>query len=209
MKRLCFIFYLLVLFAGICSAHSWNGIEKGNLIISGDQLLAGEIQNDSIEPFLVETQSSLRLFSDMDNYSSVVLYIPKNEVVEVFEEVGKYYVALYEGNKGYILTAKVSPLNFSLQAEEDNKTQVNSSRGKKNSQARLNYLNSKYDNKTAQAIYSHRLWIGMSTTMARESWGNPIKMDRYMAAEPKFEEWTYSKYMLFFEGGKLAGWEWR
>jgi len=207
MKKLDSLIFLFVLFAGTCSAHSWNGNETGNMINSGDQLLPEKIQNDSIEPFLVETQSSLRLFSDMGNYSSVVLYIPKNEVVEVFEEVGEYYVALYEGNKGYILIAKVSPLNFSRQAEEDNKTQVSSSHGKKNSQARLSYLRGKYDDKTAQAIYLHRLWIGMSTTMARESWGNPIKMDRFLAVKPNVEEWTYRQYMLFFEGGKLAGWE--
>ena len=105
MKKLNSLLFLVILFAGISSAHSLNGIETGSFINSGKQLLPEKIQNDSIEPFLVETQSSLRLFSDMDNYSSVVLYIPKNEVVEVFEEVGEYYVALYEGNKGYILTA--------------------------------------------------------------------------------------------------------
>ena len=209
MKKLNSILFLIILFSGICSAYSLNGVEAGNQINSGDRVLFEKIQNDSIEPFLVEAQSSIRLFSDMDNYSSVVLYIPKNEVVEVFEEVGEYYVALYEGNKGYILTAKVSPLNFSLQAEEDNETQANSPQGKKNSQNRLNYLNSKYGPSTAQAIYSHRVWIGMTTTMARDSWGNPLKMDRYLASEPKLEEWTYSKYVLFFEAGKLAGWEWR
>ena len=209
MKKIYSLIYLFVLFTGVCSAHFRNGIEAGNQVNFGDKFLLEEIQNDSIDPFLVETQSSLRLFSDMDNYSSVILYIPENEVVEVFEEVGEYYVAIYEGNKGYILTAKVNPLNFSLQTEEDTETQEGSSQGKKNSQARLNYLNSKYNSSTARAIYSHRLWIGMTTTMARESWGNPLKMDRYMAMDPKFEEWTYSKYVLFFEAGKLAGWEWR
>ena len=209
MKRLYSLLFLFALIAGICSAYSWNGIETGNLINYGKQFLPEKIENDSIEPFLVETQSSLRLFRDMDNYSSVVLYIPEKEVVEVFEEVGEYYVAIYDGNKGYILTAKVSPLNFSLYAEEDNEMQEGTSQGKKNSQNRLSYLNNKYDSSTARAIYSHRVWIGMTTTMARESWGNPLKMDRYLATEPKVEEWTYSKYLLFFEGGKLAGWEWR
>lgn len=207
MKKLNSILFLFLFFSGICSAHSLNGTETGESNNTGEQLVPEKIQNDSIEPFLVETQSSIRLFSDMDNFSSVVLYIPENEVVEVFEEVGEYYAALYEGNKGYILTAKVNPLNFSLQAEED--SQEDSSQGKKNSQNRLNYLNSKYDSSTAGAIYSHRVWIGMTTTMARDSWGNPLKMDRYLASEPKLEEWTYSKYVLFFEGGKLAGWEWR
>ncbi len=209
MKRLYSLLFLFAFIAGICSAYSWNGIETGNLINYGKQFLSEKIENDSIEPFLVETQSSLRLFRDMDNYSSVVLYIPEKEVVEVFEEVGEYYVAIYDGNKGYILTAKVSPLNFSLYAEEDNEMQEGTSQGKKNSQNRLSYLNNKYDSSTARAIYSHRVWIGMTTTMARESWGNPLKMDRYLATESKVEEWTYSKYLLFFEGGKLAGWEWR
>ncbi len=203
MGKLFSILILFVSLAGISSAHIRDGIETECLANTIKEHQPGETQNDTIDPFLVETKSSVRLFRDMDNYSSVILYIPKNEVIEVFEEVDIYYVANYEGNKGYILSAKVKPLNFSQQIEDENTTTT------RDSQDRLNYLMNKYDEKTAQAIFSHRLWIGMSTIMARESCGNPIKMDRYMAMEPKFEEWTYSKYLLFFEGGKLAGWELR
>lgn len=157
-------------------------------------------QIETTDPFLVETTSSVRLFRDMGNSSSVILYIPSKETVEVFEEIDNYYSASYEGEKGYIIKAKVKPLNFETNSES-------SELSSENKKDRLTYLQEKYDGKTADALFKHKIWIGMTTQMALDSWGYPKSMDRYMQVEKKIEDWNYSKYTLVFSDSKLIRWE--
>ena len=157
---------------------------------------------DTMDPFWVETQSSLRLFKDMDNTSSVIIYIPTNETVEVFEEIGDYYSASYDGQRGYIFKSKVKPLNFAYSKNEpEGRTKNNQGKDK------YSYLLEKYDKKTADALYAHKVWKGMSTQMALDSWGYPKTIDRYMGDEIRYEQWNYSKYTLIFGEGKLIQWK--
>jgi len=76
-----------------------------------------------------------------------------------------------------------------------------------NKKDRLTYLQEKYDGKTADALFKHKIWIGMTTQMALDSWGYPKSMDRYMQVEKKIEDWNYSKYTLVFSDSKLIRWE--
>lgn len=153
------------------------------------------------DPFLVETKSAVRLFRDMDNYSSVIFYIPIDETVEVFEEIDDYFSASYNGEKGYILKSKVKPLNFELGKEPTEELNKN------NKKDRMTYLLGKYDEKTAKALYDHKIWKGMTTKMAKDSWGYPNTMDRYLRVGESIEDWHYSKYTLVFSDGKLIRWE--
>lgn len=161
---------------------------------------------DTVEPFYVETTSSVRLFKDMDNISSVILYIPSGERVEVFEEIDNYYSASFNGEKGYILKKKAKPLNFS-EPESNPATSVSAPVNKMDEKARYAYLKSKYDIKTANALFRHQIWKGMSSSMAKDSWGSPLTMDRFLGNDEKYEEWKYSKYILVFDQGKLSGWK--
>lgn len=154
---------------------------------------------DSTEPFLVEATSSLRFFKDMDNFSSVIAYISEKEVIEVFEEIDEYYSATYEGEKGYILKSKVKPLNF---ADREEGSQVP---GQKKD--RWTYLLGKYDEKTAQALFEHKIWKGMSTNQALDSWGYPRRMDRYLGDNTRYEEWFYTNHTLIFAGNQLVQWQ--
>jgi len=160
---------------------------------------------DTAEPFWVKTVSSVRLFRDMDNISSVILYIPSGETVEVFEEIDNYYSAGYQGEKGYILKGKVKPLNFSEPAGNSRVAKAPPPQ-KMNEKDRFAYLMSKYDRKTADALFKHQIWKGMSDTMAKDSWGAPLTMDRYLRRDEKYEEWKYSKYVLVFYEGQLSEW---
>lgn len=161
---------------------------------------------DTAEPFWVKTTSSVRLFRDMGNASSVILYIPSGETVEVFEEIDDYFSAKYQDEKGYILKKKAKPLNFSEPAESTQRATSPPPR-KMNEKDRMNYLKSRYSAKTAESLFKHQIWKGMSTTMAEESWGAPLTMDRYMGGDEKYEEWKYSRYILVFNQGRLSGWE--
>ncbi|MCD6596109.1 MAG: SH3 domain-containing protein [Bacteroidales bacterium] len=151
-------------------------------------------------PFLVETNSSLRFFRYMDNSSSVMFYVPSGETVEVFEEIDDYFSAKYNGEKGYIIKSKVKPLNFEM-ARADSMDLSQS-----NKKDRLAYLLENYDEETAHALYEHKLWKGMTTKMAIDSWGSPLTMDRYHRVGESIEDWHYSKYTLVFTDGKLARW---
>ena len=59
----------------------------------------------------------------------------------------------------------------------------------------------------ADALFNHKLWIGMTTQMALDSWGYPKSMDRYLRVEKKYEDWHYTKYKLVFEDSNLIRWE--
>ncbi len=156
-------------------------------------------EKDSAEPYLVETQSTVRFFKDMDNFSSVMAYIPAGEVVEVFEEIDEYYSAGYQGGKGYVMKSKVKPLNFSLRQQ--------GSEVPAQKKDRWTYLVNKYDSKTAQALFEHKIWKGMSTQMALDSWGYPKRMERYMGSDPRYEEWKYTNYLLIFSRSQLIQWK--
>lgn len=192
----------LVLFLSVMLGSVITLLTSMRSPVTEESYIYQSVENDSIEPFLVETKSTIRLFRDMDNYSSVIQYIPAEEVVEVFEEIDDYYSASYNSNKGYVLVNKVKPLNFSLQSGQ----QVSANKGINNTD-RLTYLQGKYDSKTAMALYKRGIWKGMSTKMVIDSWGRPLKTDRYMNSDPRIEQWTYKGHILHFEGGKLTDWE--
>ena len=200
MAKNIFIFFVLsILFPGLAhSVEIYNDNQEHSA--QQDTSITQLPQTITENPFLVETTSSVRLFRDMGNSSSVILYIPLKETVEVFEEIDNYYSASYEGEKGYIIKAKVKPLNFETNSES-------SELSSENKKDRLTYLQGKYDGKTADALFEHKIWIGMTTQMALDSWGYPKSMDRYMQVEKKIEDWNYSKYTLVFSDSKLIRWE--
>ncbi len=200
MAKNIFIFFVLsILFPGLAhSVEIYNDNQEHSA--QQDTSITQLPQTITENPFLVETTSSVRLFRDMGNSSSVILYIPLKETVEVFEEIDNYYSASYEGEKGYIIKAKVKPLNFETNSES-------SELSSENKKDRLTYLKEKYDGKTADALFEHKIWIGMTTQMALDSWGYPKSMDRYMQVEKKIEDWNYSKYTLVFSDSKLIRWE--
>ncbi len=191
------VFITLIVFSKQSFAIDYNKIPAS----FQDTSLVDVNQSVENDPFLVETKSAVRLFRDMDNYSSVIFYIPIGETVEVFEEIDNYFSASYNGEKGYILKSKVKPLNFEL--GKDNTEELNNNSKKD----RMTYLLGKYDEKTAKALYDHKIWKGMSTKMAKDSWGYPGTMDRYIRVGESIEDWHYSKYTLVFSDGKLIRWE--
>ncbi len=200
MVRKIYILLGLVIFVPIY-VHAYEAFDnKSDRLAIQDTSLIQVPQSETEDPFWVETTSSVRLFRDMGNVSSVLMYIPLKETVEVFEEIDEYYSASYQGQKGYVFKNKVKPMNFQPAAESTDLTPENKT-------DRLTYLQGKYDSKTADALFNHKLWIGMTTQMALDSWGYPKSMDRYLRVEKKYEDWHYTKYKLVFEDSNLIRWE--
>lgn len=57
-------------------------------------------------------------------------------------------------------------------------------------------------------IFENKYWIGMTSRMARESLGNPIKINSSSGSWGNHEQWVYKKGLyLYFENGLLKSYQ--
>jgi len=69
-------------------------------------------------------------------------------------------------------------------------------------------LINKYGSATAQKILDRKIWLGMTSEMAIESWGKPNENNRSIGSWGVHEQWVYgSNVFLYFENGKLTSWQ--
>jgi hypothetical protein len=60
----------------------------------------------------------------------------------------------------------------------------------------------------AQNILDHKIWIGMTAQMARDSWGNPGDVNRTVTARGTHEQWVYGGGVyLYFTDGVLTSYQ--
>lgn len=70
---------------------------------------------------------------------------------------------------------------------------------------RKSNLITKYGQEDGNRIFKGKAWIGMSSEMARESWGSPEDINKTINAYGVKEQWVYgSGSYLYFENGKLT-----
>jgi hypothetical protein len=55
-----------------------------------------------------------------------------------------------------------------------------------------------------EKLQAHKVWIGMTQTQARESWGEPQRVNRTTRANGVTEQWVYDRRYLYFQDGKLV-----
>jgi hypothetical protein len=73
---------------------------------------------------------------------------------------------------------------------------------------RVTNLENKYGSKIAQDIINGLIWIGMTDEMAKESLGEPSKINRTVTTYLVSEQWVYnSRVYLYFENGILTAWQ--
>lgn len=188
---------LLVPFCIICSRAGSSAVVFPR---QQDSSLLGN-QQDTAQYYYVKTKSTTRFFSDMDNLSAVIQMIPENVEVQVFEPIGDYYSAYFDGSYGYLFISKVEPVNFDpeifiitpepLSAEQD----------------KYAFLVQKYGKEDADQIIARKVWKGMTKDMILDSWGKPRQIDRYIGKTTVKEEWYYRTRVLFVQDGKLVGWK--
>lgn len=156
---------------------------------------------DTTEYYYVKTESTARFFRDMENMSSVIQMIPKDVEVQVFEPIGDYYSAYYDGSYGFLPISKVKPVNFDPEIFKIKPETL------ADKQDKYTFLIEKYGQADADQILARKIWKGMTKDMILDSWGKPKQIDRYIGGASIKEEWNYNNKVLFIRDGKLVGWK--
>jgi hypothetical protein len=147
-------------------------------------------------------KTSTRLFKLKDDLTSVILIIPSGSVVSVLGSDSTYLIVSFEENKGYIFRKHAvidkAPTTFNeMQSVQEAKVQTDS---------RYDALESKYGSAMASRIYAGKIWKGMNSEMARDSWGAAEKINRVINGNVIKEEWIYRSTWLYFENNTLLDW---
>ncbi len=177
------------------------------------------------------TKGAVRLFGDKDDLTSVIMILPEGTVVEAISADTLYTLVKYDELQGYIssdrLTAFLPVVVTSHDGEpqaaaeeaaaEEAALQRATRREQPQQQAwegqqtqrpteRFKILLDKYGADLARSIYQHKVWRGITTEMTRDSWGNPLQVNRRDTGSGIVEEWVYTKTALYFRGGVLTDW---
>jgi hypothetical protein len=160
-------------------------------------------------------KSASRLFKDKDDLTSVILVIPQGSVVDVL--AGSYDTFLhvvFEGNEGYIysshaeinktqvITKSVAPQS----AVQEERYGQEARPVQKQTVSRYDYLEKKYGPSIAARLYDGKIWKGMNSQMAKDSWGSPGKINRVISGNIVKEEWVYNTTWLYFQNSTLTKW---
>ncbi len=73
---------------------------------------------------------------------------------------------------------------------------------------RLEAMVTKYGKNKGKLIASGKVWPTISHEMARDSWGDPARIQKSDLSTGSTERWSYSKNRyLFFKNGSLESWK--
>jgi len=162
-------------------------------------------QNDTLSYIPGIVNETARLFSDMDNSSSVILYIPADSAVRILSSVNDYFLVRYQGIEGYVFQRKIRN-NQSIR-DQFNQPAVSAEVIRNNlNTKRYQELVSKYGRETGEKIYQHKIWKGMQQTMVMDSWGRPQKINHWSGIGGTKDEWIYPRYILVFWDSRLTSW---
>lgn len=160
------------------------------------------------QTIIATLKSSSRLFGDKDDLTTVILIIPAGDTVNVLGSDSTYLHVVYQDNEGYILKrhavinetpVNISPANQPAQVQQEQpvpQQQV----------SRFTYLENKYGTNLAARLNAGKIWKGMTTEMVRDSWGNPVKINRAIGNNSVKEEWIYRNTWLYIENNYLVEW---
>lgn len=173
------------------------------------------------------TKGAVRLFADKDDLTSVLQIIPDGTVVEAISADTVFTLIRLGDVQGYVksdrLTAAlpaVSTAQPDLQQAEEAVLQPVAEQaqeaGETQPSADVTYrqvptdryqaLSEKYGADLGLKLYQHKVWKGISSDMARDSWGKPKQINRMYVDTSVDEEWIYSKSYLYFRDGVLIEW---
>ncbi|MBA4321519.1 MAG: hypothetical protein C0408_01750 [Odoribacter sp.] len=163
------------------------------------------VQNQQVTATL---KSASRLFGAKDDLTSVIMIVPSGSVVNVLGSDSTYYKVSFEENEGYIFKRHAlinyTPAETVLQYRQNNFQQVEQPAEQKQV-SRFTYLENKYGTNMAARLASGKIWKGMSAEMVRDSWGNPVKINRVIGNVVK-EEWIFRNTWLYIENNTLVDW---
>jgi hypothetical protein len=171
------------------------------------------------------TKGAVRLFGDKDDLTSVLLIIPDGSTVDVVKPDSVFTRVLFEGADGFVksdrlVTARLvlndEPARASYEAVSDQPAVWQQQQQQSQQQAvtpeyfdpadRYEMLANKYGTDIGKRLYQHKVWKGVNSDMARDSWGKPVQINRMYVDQSVDEEWIYSKKYLYFRDGVLIEW---
>jgi hypothetical protein len=140
--------------------------------------------------------------------------------VAILDADRTYYLVNYEDTEGFVLKRQIGSITKSSGNESSSSENVTlSSNGREReesvnetypvetqTESRFSYLERKYGTSLAARINSGKIWRGMDADMVRDSWGNPLKINRIINGNTIREEWTYRNSILYFDDSTLRNW---
>lgn len=175
------------------------------------------------------TKGAVRLFGDKDDLTSVITIIPDGSTVEVVTPDSVFTRVLFEGSDGFVKSDRLTTAKRVLNAEPARAIQPVAAEQPAAWQAqqtqppeqpqqqaveqeynapadRYEMLVSKYGADIGKSLYQHKVWKGVNSDMARDSWGKPVQINRMYVDQSVDEEWIYPKKYLYFRDGNLIEW---
>ncbi|HZM12724.1 MAG TPA: hypothetical protein VFB86_00960 [Bacteroidales bacterium] len=162
------------------------------------------------------TKGAIRLFGDKDDLTTVIQLIPDGSTVEVIKSDTLYSLVRFEEVEGYVKSDRldvskpvisVAPVSQPQpyaqpqqpQAAEDQQYETQP-------EDRYAALVAKYGTDIGKRLYQNKVWKGVTSDMAIDSWGRPKQINRMYVDQSVDEEWIYSKKWLYFRDGILIEW---
>lgn len=161
------------------------------------------------------TKGAVRLFADKDDLTSVIQIIPDATIVEAVSADTLFTLIRWEDIEGYVKSDRLTaalPVVTTSQPEVQPIQEAAPVQPVPDVQARqvptdrFQALVDKYGFDLAKPIYQHKVWKGISSDMARDSWGKPVQINRMYVDRSVEEEWIYSQKYLYFRDGLLVDW---
>ncbi len=191
------------------------------MLFAGLALTAQDLQK-------LATKGAVRLFSDKDDLTSVIQIVPDGTVVEAVSADTTFTLIRIGGVQGYVksdrLTAALPVVSTSQPVTQpvqevpllqpvtepvQEAAPVQPSADVQNRQIpteRYQALSEKYGADLGLRLYQHKVWKGITSEMARDSWGKPKQINRMYVDTSVDEEWIYSRSYLYFRDGVLIEW---
>ena len=151
------------------------------------------------------TSGAVRLFSDKDDLTSVVMLIQAGSTVEIIRPDIEYTLIRYEDSEGYVKSDKLILLNVPESPTPSASPETMAPVSEQPAD-RYEMLAMKYGESLGRSLYQHKIWKGATAEMARDSWGKPKQINRTYVDQSVDEEWIYSKKWLYFKDGILIEW---
>jgi len=118
--------------------------------------------------------------------------------------VGLLSERIKDGHVTQYLKAKIIERNKEKETRDKLKEE---NKKRKMAEKRKKYLVHKYGTNIAQSILDGQFWIGMTTSMAKESLGEPDHINTTGSENGISEQWVYGDKYLYFENGILRTWQ--
>ena len=152
-------------------------------------------------------KTSTRLFKAKEDLTSVIIIIPAGTVVSVLDSDSTYFHVAYEEGEGFIFRKHAvldkAPASFK-DTQRSQKPDIQPVQPQ--SDSRYTELENKYGASIAARLYDGKIWKGLNSDMARDSWGAAQRINRVVSGNKIKEEWIYRSTWLYFENNTLLQW---